>query len=110
MLGALDQSYLIRLLDALAAQDGKSLLAVADEMAVRSLSYKNALQDLGTMLHQIAIAQMVPAAVAEDLPEREHLLRLAGMFSREEVQLFYQIAVHGRNELGLAPDGMQVSA
>ncbi|GGX49693.1 DNA polymerase III subunit gamma/tau [Undibacterium squillarum] len=104
MLGALDQSYLIRLLDALAAQDGQALLAVADEMAVRSLSYKNALQDLGSMLNQIAIAQVVPAAVAEDLPEREHLLRLAGMFSREDVQLFYQIAVHGRNELGLAPD------
>ena len=104
MLGALDQSYLIRLLDALAAQDGQALLAVADEMAVRSLSYKNALQDLGSMLNQIAIAQVVPAAVPEDLPEREHLLRLAGMFSREDVQLFYQIAVHGRNELGLAPD------
>jgi DNA polymerase-3 subunit gamma/tau len=104
MLGALDQSYLIRLLDALAAQDGQALLAVADEMSVRSLSYKNALQDLGSMLNQIAIAQVVPAAVAEDLPEREDLLRLAGMFSREDVQLFYQIAVHGRNELGLAPD------
>jgi len=104
MLGALDQSYLIRLLDALAANDGKSLLDVADEMSARSLSYKAALQDLGTLLHQIAVAQMVPAAVGDDLPEREHVLRLASTFSKEEVQLFYQIAVHGRNELALAPD------
>ncbi|MFZ6691486.1 DNA polymerase III subunit gamma/tau [Undibacterium sp. SXout20W] len=104
MLGALDQSYLIRLLDALSAHDGKSLLDVADEIAARSLSYKAALQDLGTILHQIAIAQMVPAAVADDLPEREHILRLSMAFSKEEVQLFYQIAVHGRNELALAPD------
>jgi DNA polymerase-3 subunit gamma/tau len=104
MLGALDQSYLIRLLDALAAKDGAGLLAVADEMATRSLSYNAALQDLGTLLHRIALAQTVPAAVPDDVPERDDIVRLAGMFDAEEVQLFYQIAVHGRNELGLAPD------
>ncbi len=104
MLGALDQSYLVRLLDALAQKDGAGLLAVADEMAARSLSYNGALQDLGTLLHRIALAQSVPAAVPHDLPEREDILRLAGLFDAEEIQLFYQIAVHGRNELGLAPD------
>jgi DNA polymerase-3 subunit gamma/tau len=104
MLGALDQSFLIRLLDALAAKDGAGLLAVADEMAARSLSYNAALQDLGTLLHRIALAQTVPAAVPDDLPERDDVLRLASVFDAEEVQLFYQIAVHGRNELGLAPD------
>lgn len=104
MLGALDQSFLIRILDALAVQDGVALLGVADDMATRSLSYNAALQDLGTLLHQIALAQAVPAALADDLPNREDILRLAGQFSAEHVQLFYQIAVHGRNELGLAPD------
>jgi DNA polymerase-3 subunit gamma/tau len=104
MLGALDQSYLIRLLDALAAQDGADLLAVADEMAARSLSYNGALQDLGTLLHRIALAQTVPAALPDDLPEYADIVRLAAAFDAEEVQLYYQIAVHGRNELGLAPD------
>jgi DNA polymerase-3 subunit gamma/tau len=104
MLGALDQSYLIRLLDALVLENGTELLAVADEMSARSLSYKAALQDLGSMLHQIAIAQIVPSALADELPERAELLRLAQSFNKEEVQLYYQIAVHGRNEIGLAPD------
>lgn len=104
MLGALDQSFLIRLLDALAAEDGAGLLAVADEMAARSLSYNAALQDLGTLLHRVALAQTVPQALPQDLPEREDVLRLAALFDAEEIQLFYQIAVHGRNELGLAPD------
>jgi DNA polymerase-3 subunit gamma/tau len=104
MLGALDQSYLIRVLDALAAKDGSALLAIADEMATRSLSYNAALQDLGSLLHRIALAQTVPAAVPDDVPEREDILRLATSFDAEEVQLFYQIAVHGRNELSLAPD------
>ncbi|MDB5840172.1 MAG: polymerase subunit gamma/tau [Herminiimonas sp.] len=104
MLGALDQSFLIRLLDALAATDGAGLLSVADDMAARSLSYNAALQDLGSLLHRIALAQTVPAALPEDLPERAEILRLAAAFDAEEIQLFYQIAVHGRNELGLAPD------
>jgi DNA polymerase-3 subunit gamma/tau len=104
MLGALDQSFLVRVLDALAAEDGADLLAVADEMAARSLSYNAALQDLGTLLHRIALAQTVPGAVPDDLPEREAIMRLATVFDAEEVQLFYQIVVHGRNELGLAPD------
>jgi DNA polymerase-3 subunit gamma/tau len=104
MLGALDQSYLIRLLEALLAQDGADLMAVADEMAARSLSYNGALQDLGTLLHRIALAQSVPAAVPQDLPELADILRLAAAFDAQEVQLFYQIAVHGRNEIGLAPD------
>ncbi|HWU97326.1 MAG TPA: DNA polymerase III subunit gamma/tau [Oxalicibacterium sp.] len=104
MLGALDQSFLVRILDALAQKDGAGLLAVADDMATRSLSYNAALQDLGSLLHRIALAQTVPSAVPEDLPEREDVLRLAGLFDAEEIQLFYQIAVHGRNELGLAPD------
>ena len=104
MLGTLDQAYLISLLDALAAQDGARLLAVADDMAARSLSYSAALQDLATLFNRIAIAQSVPQAIPEDLPEREEILRLSAQLSPEDVQLFYQIAAHGRHELGLAPD------
>lgn len=104
MLGALDQTYLIQILDALAEQDGAALLAVADRMATRSLSYKAALQDLATLLHQLSIAQLVPAAIPTDLPEHAEIVRLATLFDAEQIQLFYQIAVHGRNELSLAPD------
>ena len=104
MLGALDHTYLVRLMDALAAQDGAALLAVADDMAARSLSWSAALQDLGTLLNRIAIVQAVPAALPDDLPELEDIQRLAGQFTAEDIQLFYQIVVHGRQELGLAPD------
>ena len=104
MLGALDQAYLVRMLDALAVRDAKALLDIADEMAARSLSWSGALQDLGTLLNRIAIAQTVPSAVPDDLPERDDIVRLAPMFSPEDVQLYYQIVVHGRHELGLAPD------
>ena len=104
MLGAIDQSYLFDLLQTLRAQDGAGLLRIADDMAIRSMAFDAALQDLATLLHRIALAQTVPEAIAEDEPERVRLMELAQQFSAEEVQLFYQIAIHGRNEINLAPD------
>ena len=104
MLGAIDQSYLYDLLQTLQARDGAGLLRIADDMAIRSLAFDAALQDLATLLHRVALAQTVPLAIAEDEPERVRLLELAQNFSAEEVQLFYQIAIHGRNEIDLAPD------
>ncbi|WP_118178893.1 DNA polymerase III subunit gamma/tau [Paraburkholderia phosphatilytica] len=104
MLGALDQSYLIRLLDALVAGDGAAVLAVADEMALRSLSFSTALQDLASLLHRIGWAQVAPSSVLDEWPEAADLRRFAGEVSPEQVQLFYQIATIGRAELGLAPD------
>ena len=104
MLGALDQSYLIRLLDALADGDGPAVLAVADEMSLRSLSFSTALQDLASLLHRIAWAQFAPSSVLDEWPEATDLRRFAEALSAEQVQLFYQIATIGRSELGLAPD------
>ena len=104
MLGALDQSYLIRLLDTLAAGDGEGVLGIADEMALRSLSFSSALQDLAGLLHKIAWAQFAPASVLDEWPEAGDIRRFADALSAEHVQLFYQIATIGRGELGLAPD------
>ncbi len=104
MLGAIDQSYLFTLLERLAEGDGAGLIALARQMEERSLSFDAALQDLGALLHQVALAQTVPEALGEDLPERQRILELAQRFSAEDVQLHYQIALHGRKDLGLAPD------
>ncbi|CAD6537194.1 hypothetical protein LMG27952_03236 [Paraburkholderia hiiakae] len=104
MLGALDQSYLIRLIDALVAGDGANVLAIADEMALRSLSFSTALQDLASLFHRIGWAQFAPSSVLDEWPEADEIRRFAEVLSPEQVQLFYQIATLGRSELGLAPD------
>ncbi|AJY14060.1 DNA polymerase III subunit gamma/tau [Burkholderia dolosa] len=104
MLGALDQTYMVRLLDALAAGSGPEILAIADEMSLRSLSFSTALQDLASLLHRIAWAQFAPGSVLDEWPEAADLRRFADTLSPEQVQLFYQIATVGRAELGLAPD------
>lgn len=104
MLGTVDLDYLFDLLDALHAGDAPGLLRIADDMAGRSLSFEAALQELATLLTRIQVAQLAPTAIAEDLPERTRLLDLASRMNIEFVQLAYQIAVHGRQELALAPD------
>ncbi len=104
MLGAIDQSYLFDLLDALSSQDGGALLQIADSMATRSISFEAALQELASLLHRIALAQTLPQAIAEDEPERTRLLELSQAFTPEDTQLYYQIAIHGRDEIDLAPD------
>ncbi|WP_175107063.1 DNA polymerase III subunit gamma/tau [Pararobbsia alpina] len=104
MLGALDQSYLVRLLDAIAIADGATVLDIADEMAGRSLSFSTALADLAGLLHRVAWAQFAPASVLEEWPEATDIRRFAALLPAEQVQLLYQIATIGRAELGLAPD------
>jgi DNA polymerase-3 subunit gamma/tau len=104
MLGVIDQAYLLPVLEALAALDGPRLMHEAAELAARGFSFDAALQDLAGLLHQIALAQSVPEAVAEDLPERDRLFDLARQLDPESVQLHYQIATLGRRDLEWAPD------
>ena len=104
MLGTLDDAYLVRILDCLIAKDGASLLAVANEMGERSMSFSLALQDLSSLLQKIAAAQIVPESVLDDWPEAGEIRRLAGQLSKEEAQLFYQITITSRPDLSLAPD------
>jgi DNA polymerase-3 subunit gamma/tau len=104
MLGTLDDAYLIQVLDALANKDGAALVAVAQEMGERSMSFSLALQDLASLLQKIASAQVVPESVLDDWPEAAEIRRLASVFSKEEAQLFYQIAITSRPDLSLAPD------
>ncbi len=104
MLGAIDQSYLYQLLEALLANDGNSLINLAKAMEQRSISFEAALNDFANLLHQIAVAQVVAESVADDLPEREILLSLTQRIQPENLQLYYQIALLGRRDIGLAPD------
>ena len=73
-------------------------------MAERSLSFDAALQDLASLLHRLSLAQVVPETISEDDPDRGTIGDLAGRFPADDLQLYYQIAIQGRGDLGLAPD------
>ncbi|HYD56927.1 MAG TPA: DNA polymerase III subunit gamma/tau [Burkholderiales bacterium] len=104
MLGAVDRDYLLRLLDCLCTGDAAGAIAIADEMQSRSLSFDAGLTDLAGLLLRVSMAQTVPDALDEDLPEHGRIVSLARRLDAEHVQLCYQIALQGRQDLALAPD------
>jgi DNA polymerase-3 subunit gamma/tau len=104
MLGTIDDAYLIKILDALQTKDGKTLTDIAEEMGLSSMSFSLALQDLASLLHKIATAQIMPNSILDDWPEANEIRRLAKLFTPEETQLYYQIAITSRADLTLAPD------
>lgn len=104
MLGAVDTGYLFDLLEALADQDARRMLGVAQDMETRSIAFDGALIELGTLLHRLALAQLAADALPEESAERPRILALAQRFDAETLQLYYQIVIHARQDLPLAPD------
>jgi DNA polymerase-3 subunit gamma/tau len=103
MLGTVGDEHLFALLDALVAQDVPAMIEVARLMDTRSLSFDGGLQELATLFHRIALIQFAPESLLDEA-ERSRLAPYAQALDAEYLQLAYQIAIHGRDELSLAPD------
>lgn len=104
MIGAVDNRYLFELLEILAQKNGAALIAKASEMHSQSLGFDSVLSELALLLQRIALLQTVPTAIAADDPEHDRLQALARAFNSEQIQLYYQCALHGKQDLPLAPD------
>ena len=107
MLGSVDRSYVFTLLDALARGDGRMVVETSEALRLNGLSAASTLEDMTTLLQRMAVLQAVPD-MAEDGdgsdPEIAETARLAALLPPDETQLLYSLCLHGRAELGLAPD------
>jgi len=104
MLGSIEQRYVYDILAALADNDGPGMLAVVEQVAEHTYDFSMLLEDLMSVLHDIALAQLLPDAVSEvTVEEHDAIMALAQRMDREDVQLYYQIALLGRRDLALAP-------
>ena len=108
MLGSVDRSYVFRLIGALAQGDGKTVVETVDVLRVHGLSAASTLEDMAAVLQRMAVLQAVPQAGhpgtdASD-PDAAELAGLAALLPADETHLLYSICLHGRGELGLAPD------
>ena len=105
MLGSVDQSHVLGLIDALARTDGAEVVRISETLRVNGLSAASALEDMSVALQRMAVLQAVPQAAAEsDDPDHLEMLRLSQVMPADETQLLYSLCLHGRGELGLAPD------
>ena len=101
MLGSIDRQHVIRFVQALAAQDGSALMKEVADLDEQAPNYAAVLDELMGVLQRIAVLQLVGTDTEE---ESQELPELALAMSPEDVQLYYQIALQGRRDLGVSRD------
>ncbi len=104
MLGIPPRRLVFELLRAMAARDLSAVLTISGDLAGQIPDYAQTLDSLLSALHRLALAQVFPEAIDNSLGDRREMLELAGKFSAEDLQLFYQIGNKGREELHLPGD------
>ena len=104
MLGSVDRSYVFGLLQALALGDGKAVVQTVETLRLHGLSAAAALEEMATVLQRMAVLQAVPGEPDDNDPDAAELASLARSLPADETQLLYSLCLHGRAELGLAPD------
>jgi DNA polymerase-3 subunit gamma/tau len=103
MLGAFDAGRVSALMEALAAEEPKAVMAAVDALAGEVMDYGEALAEVLSFLQRIAMVQAIPDAL-EETPEAGAIRALAERMAPEDVQLYYQIGLLGRRDLPLAPN------
>ena len=108
MLGSVDRTYVFRLIEALALGNGKTVVETSEALRLNGLNAASTLEEMSTVLQAMAVLQTLGQAYAADEdstdPEAADIARLAALMAEDETQLLYSICLHGRGDLGLAPD------
>ncbi|GAA6131653.1 DNA polymerase III subunit gamma/tau [Halopseudomonas sabulinigri] len=104
MLGTIDHGQVFGLLEALVANDARALMRAVAELAEQGADFAGVMAELISTLQRLAMAQVVPEAADNSLGDQARVLELAGRISAEDIQLFYQLGLHGRRDLPLAPE------
>jgi DNA polymerase III subunit gamma/tau len=104
MLGTIARDHVARLAELLAGADGAALLRGAQALEEFAPDYAQLLDEFAGLLVRVGLRQAVSDYAGDELYSPEVLERLARALAPEDVQLYYQTAIIGRRDLGLAPD------
>ena len=105
MLGSVDRSHVLQLIRALSEGDGATVVNQVNALRLQGVSAAATLEDMAMLLQRMAVMQMVPSMAQDgEDPDTQGLAELAAAMPAEETQLLYSLCLHGRTELGLAPD------
>ena len=103
-LGTIDQNILYQLVDALIAEDAQAILSLITKVSEQAPDFASILEALLSYLHRIAVAQVVPEGLDNSHGDKKQILEHAAAMPAENVQLYYQMALKGREDLALAVD------
>ena len=104
MLGSIDQGKVVEIVSQLQQGNASELLKLIGELGEQGQDFTGALEDLLSLLHQMAICQVLPEAPVSVQFDRAKVKELAQQTSPADVQLFYQMGIMARKDLELAPD------
>jgi DNA polymerase-3 subunit gamma/tau len=104
MLGSISRDYLLRLLDALSLQQASALISEARQVIDHNPDYQRVCAEIISLLQQIALYQSDPKFIIDDHPGDETLQKYSERWSPEEIQLYYQVMLQGRQDLLICPD------
>jgi DNA polymerase-3 subunit gamma/tau len=104
MLGSVDLGYVYELLESISEDDQAGVLDTVNRMAEYAPDFEGTLDELLSLIHRVATAQVVPDAIDNSWGDAERVARLAGAITAEDAQLFYQIALTGKRDIALSPD------
>lgn len=104
MLGLAGNDQLYALLDAVIAAEVSLVMPLCAAIAERGADFNRVLADLLSLLHGLSVTQLLGEVASSDW-DPDWLKRTAQRVPAEAIQLYYQIALHGRRDLPFAPDG-----
>ena len=104
MLGSIDHVHIAAIIDALSRSDASALMTIVNELVLQSRNLESALDELAEAMHRIALIQAAPGFRDPVRDDWDSLVERSSQISPEDAQLYYQIAITGRRDLGLAPD------
>lgn len=104
MLGVPPQRQVYELLKGMASRSVTSILELIREISEQTPDYSHTLDSLLSTLHRIAIAQIDPKAADNSHGDMPQILELAALISAEDIQLYYQMGIKGREDLRLSAE------
>ena len=104
MLGVPEQQQVYALLEVMAKKDAGEMINLVNLMAEKTPDFMHTLDSFLSLLHRVAIAQVLPKAIDNSYGDREQIEELASKFTGEDIQLYYQLGVKGRDDLTFTAD------
>lgn len=104
MLGIPEQQKVFRLLECMSTGSVKDVFELMGSLSEHTPDYAQTLDSLMSVLHRIAMAQVLPEAIDNSVGDKASIQELAGKLTAEDVQLYYQLGIKGRDDLRFASD------
>ncbi len=103
IVGETDSGLVADMLRAVSSSDAAAIAGFAHRLHADGAGFDSALSRMAALLYKTALAKVAPDS-AEDEEEAALVGALTPLFSEEELQTLYEIAVRGRRQLPWAPD------